>query len=59
VNGTDATVALAQEQPLATAAPVDTTKDTDTGHPRNGVSVGYDEHSVSVGGSVSGKEIER
>lgn len=36
---------------------IDTTKETDTGRSRNGVSVCHDDHSVSVGGSVSEKEV--
>ncbi|ANP89277.1 hypothetical protein [Rhizobium leguminosarum] len=49
----------AEEQPSSPpTCPVDTTQDADTGQNRNGVKVCYDDHSASVGGSVSGKELD-
>ena len=57
-----ASAASAQEQSPPPSSqqqcPIDTTKETDTGHPHNGVSVCHDDHSASVGVSVSGQEIE-
>ena len=43
--------------PESQQCPIDTTKESDTGRPRNGVSVCHDDHSISVGGSVSGVEL--
>ncbi|MDP9809886.1 hypothetical protein J2W42_002745 [Rhizobium tibeticum] len=49
----------AEEQPSSPpTCPVDTTKDADTGQDRSGVKVCYDKHSASVGGTVSGKELQ-
>ena len=57
-----ASSAAAEEQASPPSTPphcaVDTTKEVDTGRPRNGVSVCSDNHSASVGVSVSGKELE-
>jgi hypothetical protein len=55
-----ATSASARESPPSAQqhCPIDTTKDANTGSPRNGVSVCYDDHSASVGVSTNSKEIE-
>jgi hypothetical protein len=50
------TLAIAQE--AGQTCQVDTTKDSVTGQPRNGVQVCSGNGSASVGGSVSGKELE-